>query len=155
MEGARWEATCPRPDGRNNENDNRSGNLFPRLALEDLFRMMATVFPAFFLLFMLIDRNRPRRLESNNNHPASLISIAILLALRITRPPIIQLWNATPDANGNTLHNRGSLPAVTTPVPTRMERHLLTDRRLDSSSRGHGHYSQSCNHGNGPVILDI
>ena len=92
-------------------------------------RMMATVFPAFFLLYScllivigLVDWN-PTIIIA-----ASLISIPpILLALRITRPPIIQLWNATPDANGNTLHNRGSLPALTTPVPTRMERHLLTD----------------------------
>lgn len=69
MEGARWEATCPRPDGRNNENDNRSGNLFPRLALEDLLQNdgdgLSGLLPP---LFMLVDRNRPRRLESNNNH---------------------------------------------------------------------------------------
>ena len=92
-------------------------------------RMMATVFPAFFLLYScllivigLVDWNPTIIIV------ASLISIPpILLALRITRPPIIQLWNATPDANGNTLHNRGSLPALTTPVPTRIERHLLTD----------------------------
>ena len=76
-------------------------------------RMMATVFPAFFLLYScllivigLVDWNPTIIIV------ASLISIPpILLALRITRPPIIQLWNATPDANGNTLHNRGSLPA--------------------------------------------
>ena len=92
-------------------------------------RMMVTVFPAFFLLYScllivigLVDWNPIIIIV------ASLISIPpILLALRITRPPIIQLWNATPDANGNTLHNRGSLPALTTPVPTRIERHLLTD----------------------------
>ena len=92
-------------------------------------RMMVTVFPAFFLLYScllivigLVDWNPTIIIV------ASLISIPpILLALRITRPPIIQLWNATPDANGNTLHNRGSLPALTTPVPARIERHLLTD----------------------------
>ena len=92
-------------------------------------RMMVTVFPAFFLLYScllivigLVDWNPIIIIV------ASLISIPpILLALRITRPPIIQLWNATPDANGNTLHNRGNLPALTTPVPTRIERHLLTD----------------------------
>ena len=77
-------------------------------------RMMVTVFSAFFLLYScllivigLVDWNPTIIIV------ASLISIPpILLALRITRPPIIQLWNATPDATRNTLHNRAMRKAV-------------------------------------------
>ena len=93
------------------------------------FRMMMVVFPAFFLLYTvlmivigLIEWD-PITVIS-----ASLVSMPpILIALRITRPPIIQLWNLTPADGGSTLHNRGPLPALTTPIPTRMERHLLRD----------------------------
>ena len=66
---ARWEATCPCSDGRNNENDKQCRNHIPRLALEDLFQNdddgLSGLFPP---LFMPIDRDRPRRLESNYNH---------------------------------------------------------------------------------------
>ena len=91
--------------------------------------MMATVLPAFLLLYAALMLT-VGVLEWN---PLLIIGGGlfaiplVLFVLRLTRPPVIQIWNAIPDSNGATLHNRNGSASITTMHPTRMERHLLLD----------------------------
>ena len=92
-------------------------------------RMMATVLPAFLLLYAALMLTIGV-LEWN---PSLIIGGGlfalplVLFVLRLTRPSVIQVWNAVPDSNGSTLHNRPDSSSITTMNPTRMERHLLLD----------------------------
>ena len=92
-------------------------------------RMMATVLPAFLLLYAALMLTIGV-LEWN---PILIIGGGlfaiplVLFVLRITRPSLIHVWNAIPDSDGSTLHNRPDSSSITTLNPTRMERYLLLD----------------------------
>ena len=92
-------------------------------------RMMATVLPAFLLLYAALMLTigvlewNPLLIIGGGLFAIPLV----LFVLRLTRPSVIQIWNAIPDSNGSTLHNRADSTSITTMNPTRMERHLLLD----------------------------
>ena len=92
-------------------------------------RMMATVLPAFLLLYAALMLTigvlewNPLLIIGGGLFAIPLV----LFVLRLTRPSVIQIWNAIPDSNGSTLHNRTDSASITTMNPTRMERHLLLD----------------------------
>ena len=92
-------------------------------------RMMATVLPAFLLLYAVLMLTigvlewRPVLIIGGGLFAIPLV----LFVLRLTRPSVVQIWNAIPDSSGSTLHNRGDSASITTMNPTRMERHLLLD----------------------------
>ena len=91
--------------------------------------MMATVLPAFLLLYAALMLTigvlewDPLLIIGGGLFAIPLV----LFVLRLTRPSVIQIWNAIPDSNGSTLHNRTDSSSITTMNPTRMERHLLLD----------------------------
>ncbi len=91
--------------------------------------MMATVLPAFLLLYAALMLTigvlewNPLLIIGGGLFAIPLV----LFVLRLTRPSVIQIWNAIPDSDGSTLHNRADLTSITTMNPTRMERHLLLD----------------------------
>ena len=91
--------------------------------------MMATVLPAFLLLYAALMLTigvlewNPLLIIGGGLFAIPLV----LFVLRLTRPSVIQIWNAIPDSNGSTLHNRTDSSSITTMNPTRMERHLLLD----------------------------
>ena len=79
-------------------------------------RMMATVLPAFLLLYAALMLTIGV-LEWN---PILIIGGGlfaiplVLFVLRITRPSLIHVWNAIPDSDGSTLHNRPDSSSITT-----------------------------------------
>ena len=92
-------------------------------------RMMATVLPAFLLLYAALMLTigvlewNPLLIIGGGLFAIPLV----IFVLRLTRPSVIQIWNAIPDSSGSTLHNRTDSTSISTMNPTRMERHLLLD----------------------------
>ena len=92
-------------------------------------RMMMTVIPAFLLLYLaLLLTIGILQWDPILIIAGGTLSIPpVLFILKLTRPPVFQLWRATPNPAGTTLHNRPQMPALTTPIPTNMSRHLALD----------------------------
>ena len=97
--------------------------------MEDIWSYDGDSFASLFAALCSINANhRGARMEPLLIIGGGLFAIPLVLfVLRLTRPSVIQIWNAIPDSNGSTLHNRTDSASITTMNPTRMERHLLLD----------------------------